>query len=309
MGGRTLARAATLALTLVAGVGAQLPVAGPASAASFAANPGSLGPIPDSASNTCASYGANRDVTFTVAGVASPIENIAVSMTLSPHTGVGELSVTLFAPGGSPSQAVFDRTLATTPTSFGDGSDVAGPYTFSDTAPTSPTWWEAAAATGATAIPAGSYRPSTPGESPSGGANTLFLPVFAGATPNGTWTLRFRDKCSGDTGSVSAATLLLNEPEQPPPDADPPDTTITGQPKAKTKKKKATFEFTGTDARAVASFECSLNGAPFTTCTSPLTVKGKKGKNRFEVRAKDAAGNVDPTPATDDWKVKKKKKK
>ena len=120
------------------------------------------------------------------------------------------------APGGSPSQAVFDRTLATTPTSFGDGSTLAGPYTFSDTAPASPTWWEAAAATGAAAIPAGSYRPSTPGESPSGGANTLFLPVFAAATPNGTWTLRFRDKCAGDSGSVSAATLLLNEPPEEP---------------------------------------------------------------------------------------------
>ena len=33
--------------------------------------------------------------------------------------------------------------------------------------------------------------------------------------------------------------------------------------------------------------------APFASCTSPLTVKGKKGKNTFAVRAKDAAGNVD----------------
>jgi hypothetical protein len=88
-----------------------------------------------------------------------------------------------------------------------------------------------------------------------------------------------------------------------------PDTTITGQPKAKTKKKKATFTFSGTDARVIAGFECSLNGAPFASCTSPLTVKGKKGKNSFAVRARDAAGNVDPTPATFAWKVKKKKKK
>ncbi len=27
----------------------------------------------------------------------------------------------------------------------------------------------------------------------------------------------------------------------------------------------------------------------------------------FEVRATDAAGNTDPTPATQSWKVKKKK--
>jgi hypothetical protein len=90
-------------------------------------------------------------------------------------------------------------------------------------------------------------------------------------------------------------------------DCAPPDTTITGQPKAKTKKKQATFEFTSSEPGS--TFECSLNGAPFTSCTSPHEVKGKKGKNSFAVRAKDAAGNVDGSPATFDWKVKKKKKK
>ena len=85
------------------------------------------------------------------------------------------------------------------------------------------------------------------------------------------------------------------------PDTTAPDTTITGQPKAKTKKKAATFTFTSSEPGS--SFECSLNGVPFTTCTSPLTVKGKKGKNHFEVRAKDAAGNADPTPATTSFTV------
>jgi hypothetical protein len=75
------------------------------------------------------------------------------------------------------------------------------------------------------------------------------------------------------------------------------------------KKAKATFRFTGTDARVVTSFQCSIDGGPFEPCASPDKVKVKKGKHEFEVRAVDAAGNVDPTPATDDWKVKKKKKK
>jgi hypothetical protein len=89
-------------------------------------------------------------------------------------------------------------------------------------------------------------------------------------------------------------------------DCAPPDTTITAGPKAKTKKKKATFEFTSTEPGS--TFECSLNGAPFAACTSPDEVKGKKGKNHFEVRATDVAGNADGSPATADWKVKKKKK-
>ena len=48
---------------------------------------------------------------------------------------------------------------------------------------------------------------------------------------------------------------------------------------------------------------------PFEPCTSPEDVKVKKGKHTFEVRATDAAGNTDPTPATQSWTVKKKKKK
>ena len=94
-----------------------------------------------------------------------------------------------------------------------------------------------------------------------------------------------------------------------PCDTSPPDTQITSGPKAKTKKKQATFEFTGTDARAVTGFECSLDGGAFAACTSPHTVKVKKGKHTFSVRAADTNGNRDGTPATYDWKVKKKKKK
>jgi hypothetical protein len=93
-------------------------------------------------------------------------------------------------------------------------------------------------------------------------------------------------------------------PEEPPPPGDTtaPDTTITAGPKAKTKSKSASFEFSSTEAGS--SFECKLE-----PCTSPRDVKVKKGKHSFAVRATDAAGNVDPTPATQSWKVKKKKKK
>jgi hypothetical protein len=92
-------------------------------------------------------------------------------------------------------------------------------------------------------------------------------------------------------------------------DCTPPDAVIVKGAKSKTKKKRATFEFTGSDARAVAGFECSLDGAAFSPCTSPHTVKVKKGKHTFSVRAIDQAGNVDGTPAADSWKVKRKKKK
>jgi hypothetical protein len=107
----------------------------------------------------------------------------------------------------------------------------------------------------------------------------------------------------------SLASPSPSPPSEPQPvDSVAPTTTITRGPKDKTKKKTATFEFTGTDARAIASFQCKLDSAAFAPCTSPHAVKVKKGKHTFQVQAIDQAGNVG-TPATDTWKVKKKKKK
>ena len=101
------------------------------------------------------------------------------------------------------------------------------------------------------------------------------------------------------------ADLSSCNPSPPPGDTAAPDTTITEHPKDKTKKKTATFEFTSTEPGS--TFECSLDGEPFSPCTSPVTEKVKKGKHNFQVRARDAAGNVDGSPAFDSWKFKKKK--
>jgi hypothetical protein len=104
-----------------------------------------------------------------------------------------------------------------------------------------------------------------------------------------------QDQCPGEAGTQNGCV----------PDTSPPDTQITKGPKNKTKKKQATFEFSASEAGA--TFECSLDSAAFAPCASPFTLKVKKGKHTFGVRAADAAGNVDFAPATDDWKVKKKK--
>jgi hypothetical protein len=93
-------------------------------------------------------------------------------------------------------------------------------------------------------------------------------------------------------------------------DAIPPDTTITDGPSGKTKKKSATIAFSGSDVRAVASFQCKLDSGSFESCTSPKTYSGlKKGSHTVSVRAVDTADNVDLTPATRTWTVKKKKRK
>ena len=141
-------------------------------------------------------------------------------------------------------------------------------------------------------------------------------------SPDADWGMAERggNPCpGGEYGSLTAAGAWTNNGEAfdwvfatfvepaPPSDLNAPSVTITKKPKDTTKKKAATFEFTGTDARAVGSFQCSLDGGPFSTCTSPHTVKVKKGKHTFEVRAVDQAGNVGAA-ASDSWKRKRKGK-
>ena len=63
----------------------------------------------------------------------------------------------------------------------------------------------------------------------------------------------------------------------------------------------ATFEFSSTE---IATFECDLDGAGFSSCTSPKTYNGLGlGVHTFTVRAVDAVGNVDPTPAELSWEI------
>lgn len=97
------------------------------------------------------------------------------------------------------------------------------------------------------------------------------------------------------------------------PDTEPPDTTITRGPKDKVKTKqrrvKVSFEFASSEPGS--SFECSLDDEPFEPCASPVTEKVKAKRrvksHRFLVRATDPAGNVDQTPAGDQFKVKRKR--
>jgi lysophospholipase L1-like esterase len=87
-----------------------------------------------------------------------------------------------------------------------------------------------------------------------------------------------------------------------PGDTDAPETTITKGLPETTHKHHASFKFrsdeTGSD------FQCKLDKQPFKRCTSPEKVRLEVGRHKFAVRAIDAAGNVDPTPATDKFKVR-----
>jgi hypothetical protein len=61
----------------------------------------------------------------------------------------------------------------------------------------------------------------------------------------------------------------------------------------------ATFTLGADEA---ATFACSLDGAAYTPCDSPMRYSGlAPGWHTFAVRATDSAGNIDPSPATTRW--------
>ncbi len=85
-------------------------------------------------------------------------------------------------------------------------------------------------------------------------------------------------------------------------DTTPPDTTIDSGPSSSTSATTASFGFSATEPGS--TFECRLDTATFTTCTSPRDYTNlTTGPHTFTVRATDPAGNTDPTPATRTWTV------
>jgi CSLREA domain-containing protein len=87
-------------------------------------------------------------------------------------------------------------------------------------------------------------------------------------------------------------------------DTEPPEVSITSGPSGITNAASATFEFEATDSGSdVTSVECSLDGAPFSSCDTPQEYSGlADGPHTFEVKATDAAGNTS-VPVVRSWKV------
>jgi len=82
-------------------------------------------------------------------------------------------------------------------------------------------------------------------------------------------------------------------------DTTPPDTFIDTGPAERTTSRTASFSYSSNESNV--RYECSLDGADFGLCTNPLSVA--VGSHTQRVRAIDAAGNVDPTPAEYPWTV------
>jgi predicted lactoylglutathione lyase len=69
-------------------------------------------------------------------------------------------------------------------------------------------------------------------------------------------------------------------------------------------KRMATFRFSGSLGKGKLSFQCKLDGGKYKSCSSGKSYKHlKPGKHVLRVRAKDATGKVDLSPATKRFKI------
>jgi|GEM_PF-1701659 len=99
---------------------------------------------------------------------------------------------------------------------------------------------------------------------------------------------------TGAWSGVYSDTILL--------DTTPPDTSITASPTDPSNDASPSFSFSSADSSA--TFQCKLDAGAYSTCASPKTYFGlQTGSHTFSVRAVDAAGNTDSTPAVFAWYV------
>ena len=121
------------------------------------------------------------------------------------------------------------------------------------------------------------------------GAETVALPALA------TSHARIRVEAVGNYFfDVNDADFTITAPVPPPADTTPPDTSITRAPDGFTIG-RTVLAYAGTEP---GDFACTLDGAARACDPGGLTLPAlRPGTHVFTVAARDAAGNVDPTPA------------
>ncbi|WP_083682736.1 DUF4215 domain-containing protein [Archangium sp. Cb G35] len=97
---------------------------------------------------------------------------------------------------------------------------------------------------------------------------------------------------AGNTSPVSNSVTFTT-------DTQAPDTTISHGPASHTEDNAAAFGYSSSENGV--RYECSLDGTAYAPCKDAYDVK--PGEHTLRVRAVDAAGNVDATPAVYTWTV------
>jgi hypothetical protein len=122
---------------------------------------------------------------------------------------------------------------------------------------------------------------------------------------NGSHTFEVRAKDgAGNVDATPASRTFIVDVPPPPQDTTPPETTIDSGPSGTIKQNSASFSFSSSEAGS--TFQCKLDSAAFSACVSPKKYTGlAQGSHTFSVRATDAAGNTDASPASRTWTVRR----
>jgi hypothetical protein len=123
------------------------------------------------------------------------------------------------------------------------------------------------------------------------------------------WSFRAAELTPGATRVIVTAEDLKGRTSPPglltwssASDTTPPETSITAGASGVTGSTTAQFSFVSSEGGS--SFRCRLDGGAWAACSSPRTYAGlAQGQHTFRVRATDAVGNVDPTPASRSFTV------
>ncbi len=109
-----------------------------------------------------------------------------------------------------------------------------------------------------------------------------------------TFAVRVRDAVGNVDPTPATRTWVV--------DRTPPETTITAGPTGTQNVASASFSFTSSEAGA--TFACKLDAGAEEACTSPASYPNLvQGAHTFSVRATDAAGTADASPALRGWTV------
>lgn len=111
-----------------------------------------------------------------------------------------------------------------------------------------------------------------------------------------TWVVGPLETVAGTADPTTAEPVVIAVP------GAKPQTNIGSGPPALTQSTEAAISFSSSNPDA--TFECSLDGAPFIPCSPPFEVQGlKAGAHTLRVRAVGPSGEVEEQPVTFTWTV------
>ena len=181
---------------------------------------------------------------------------------------MGAYELDAAAPPGTPADTVAPETTVLTGP-IGPTADATPTFTFSSESGAGFACKVDAGAFAACSGPAGSHTTAPLGD----GAHTFFV--------------RATDAASNVDATPAARSFTV--------DTVAPATTIKSKPAKVVTRQTVKFRFSSNETGV--TFTCKLDKRAWRPCTSPKKLRIKVGQHRFSVRATDAAGNTDATPA------------